>query len=187
MSKRKEILKKIFQEGFLNYAGFTTEEIDMKKTEKAPHRRQKMKIVTKKDRKIKSLVSPGIKLDYTRKFNAKEFRRLSYGLNHEDKDEKWFIYMEKDRLFFHRSWTGECVFMVKFEKKADRYGVVDALMNKEFNYEPDYAVRFLAYLIDRLLLSRAVAFPFPGQLVDPMERAMFRHGMVGCSKPNEEN
>ena len=33
-------------------------------------------------------------------------------------EDKWFIYWENDTLFFHRSWTGVCVYIVRFTSPA---------------------------------------------------------------------
>jgi len=33
------------------------------------------------------------------------------GLVPEEIEDKWFIYWEDDTLFFHRSWTGNCIYV----------------------------------------------------------------------------
>ena len=44
-------------------------------------------------------------LVFTRSFTAEEYTCLSRGLIPEVMEDKWFIFMEADRLYFHRSWT----------------------------------------------------------------------------------
>jgi hypothetical protein len=34
-------------------------------------------------------------------------------------DEKWNAYLDGDRLFLHRSWTGKCVFEVTVRPTSD--------------------------------------------------------------------
>lgn len=45
---------------------------------------------------------------------AKEYARLSLGLIPEEMEDKWFIYLEDNKLYCHRSWTGLCTYIVEF-------------------------------------------------------------------------
>lgn len=183
----KEKMKKIFREGFLNYTGFTQNEIDMKKLEQAPHRRKRLRKVKRTDRESLSLPDDRMQIEYTRRFSLQEYRKLSYGLLPADQDEKWHIFLEDDRLCLHRSWTGECSYLLTLEKHKDDYRVVEAWMNPTLDFqEAGYAQKFLDYLIDRLLLGRPARFPFPKHIQAPLERALFRHAMVGSSVANDQ-
>jgi hypothetical protein len=48
-------------------------------------------------------------------------------------DDKWFIYYEEDenKLYMHRSWTGYCVWIVKFEDKEDHFEAISAVANRD--------------------------------------------------------
>lgn len=186
--EQKEKMKKIFREGFLNYTGFTHNEIDMKKLEQAPHRRKRLRKVTRADRENLPMPEDRIQLEYARRFTAQEQRKLSYGLLPADHDEKWHIFLEDDWLCLHRSWTGECSYLLKLAKHKDEFRVVEAWMNPVLDFqEKGYAQKFLDYLIDRLLLSKPVPFPFPKHIQAPLERALFRHAMVGSSVANDQD
>ena len=32
-------------------------------------------------------------------------------------EDKWFIFMENGILYFHRSWTGVCIYQVHFDEQ----------------------------------------------------------------------
>lgn len=183
----KEKMQKIFREGFLNYAGYTKNEIDMKKLEQAPHRKIKMTRVSRKDWENAPMPGGCLQLEYARLFTPAEYRKISFGLLPADMDEKWFIFLDEERLFFHRSWTGECSFQLQLTAEGGNYRVTEAWMNPSVNFQEEgYAQKFLDYLIDRLLLSKAVPFPFPKHIQAPLERALFRHALVGGSVANDE-
>lgn len=187
MSQEKEILHKILKEGFLNYAGYALEEIDMKKLEKAPHKRSPMHCVSRKECQTQPMPDKKALLLYQRKFTMQEYHKLGFGLAPANKDEKWFVFMENEQLFFHRNITGECVYALHLQNESNRcYSIKEAWHNLHFQLEPGYAVALLDYLIDRLLLSKQVSFPFPQKMTDPIERVFFRYQMVGSSLANDE-
>lgn len=48
-----------------------------------------------------------------------QFEALRRGLLPVEMEDKWFAYMEDDRLFLHRSWTGHGIFEVQFQCHDD--------------------------------------------------------------------
>lgn len=183
----KDKMQKIFREGFLNYAGYTRNEIDMKKLEQAPHRKAKLERAGRGDWEISPMPAGCLRLEYERVLTPAEYQKLSYGLLPADLDEKWFIFLEGDLLYLHRSWTGECSFRLCLQAEGGNFRVTEAWMNPAVNFQEEgYAQKFLDYLIDRLLLSKAVPFPFPKHIQAPLERALFRHALVGGSVANDE-
>lgn len=46
-------------------------------------------------------------------------------------EDKWFVFYEEPWLYLHRSWTGMCVFQVRFELIDGMYRVVEALVNRD--------------------------------------------------------
>ena len=50
-------------------------------------------------------------------------------------DEKWFIFMEKNRLFAHRSWTGLGVYEATFAPTEGGYVIESAVVTGN---EPEY-------------------------------------------------
>ena len=48
-------------------------------------------------------------------FTADEAQGIRRGCIPRDMDDKWSIFVEDDWLYFHRSWTGLCIFAVRLE------------------------------------------------------------------------
>jgi hypothetical protein len=116
-----------------------------------------------------------------RRFSAHEIQRMRLGLVPEEMEDKWFVYWENDRLFFHRSWTGNCIYIVRFAAEGDSYRMVEAEVNRdpeqyrEINNALD--VRMISYLIDVLLLKQDAEFPSEEQ--DPERKAFTKWSQVG--------
>lgn len=66
-----------------------------------------------------------------RSYDVNEFDQIAMGQIPVVMEDHWFIYYEKPWLHLHRSWTGLCVFEVRFERVMDRYDVVEALVNRD--------------------------------------------------------
>ncbi len=49
-----------------------------------------------------------------RTFSEKETEILRRGNIPREMEDKWFFYMQGDMLYAHRSWTGFCIYTVKF-------------------------------------------------------------------------
>lgn len=55
------------------------------------------------------------------RFTPKQYEKLSMGMIPAQMEDKWFIFMENDWLYFHRSWTGFCIYKAQVKKDADGY------------------------------------------------------------------
>ena len=49
-----------------------------------------------------------------RTFDEKQLEVLRRGNIPKEMEDKWFWYMEEDRLYAHRSWTGYCIYIIEF-------------------------------------------------------------------------
>lgn len=104
--------------------------------------------------------TPGttVKLAFERSFTSQEYAHLSNGFIPKSMDDKWFIFMEGDWLYFHRSWSGFCIYQIRFKPNGDGYIVAEVVANRnkeqygETSNETDSSM--LVYLIDKLLLRR---------------------------------
>lgn len=128
--------------------------------------KQNKRAVAKRDSWEAKPMSAGrapLKID--RVFTPAEFERISYGFIPRQMEDKWFIYFEENWLYVHRSWTGDCIFQVKFVQSYDRYLIGQAWMSTGDvlsvvrNYDDDIAM--LLWLIDNLLLEKETPFPRP--------------------------
>jgi len=50
-----------------------------------------------------------------REFSEEEMAVLRMGNIPKEMEDKWFLYMEDNVLYAHRSWTGICVYIIEFK------------------------------------------------------------------------
>lgn len=72
------------------------------------------------------------RLSFKYSFTQDEFENLTKGVIPESMDDKWFVFFENDWLYFHRSWTGICIYQVKIIKNVNRYEVTETWVNRNF-------------------------------------------------------
>lgn len=65
-----------------------------------------------------------------RSLTYEEWSKLRLGLQPSSMDDKWFIYEQKDSIYFHRSWTGHCIFIARVEKNKDEIFLSEVIANK---------------------------------------------------------
>ena len=90
-----------------------------------------MKKATQDDGKTVSLPEKHTSITWVRVFAPEDFELIASGLVPEDMAEKWFIYYEEPWLYIHRSWTGFCIFMVRFEPIESGIQAVEILANRD--------------------------------------------------------
>ena len=99
----------------------------------------------------------------SRRVSAAEMARIEVGLIPQEMEDQWFIYVRSGTLYFHRSWTGNCIYAVRFAPEGEGFRMVAAEVNRDpAQYqESDDArdVRLIDDLVDLLLLRRPAAFP----------------------------
>ena len=64
-------------------------------------------------------------------FTEQQMQRIKAGFRPRTMDDFWFIYWEEDTLFFHRSWTGFCIYEVKFVREGECYKMIKADINRD--------------------------------------------------------
>ena len=96
-------------------------------------------------------------------YSRDEYVTISQGFIPQSAKDKWFIYLEDQWLYIHRSTSGSCIFMLKLVVQEDYYATPTLLVNndpQQFNSQNDeYNVTLVAYLVDNLLLGRFTPFP----------------------------
>ena len=108
---------------------------------------------------------PGLRtpISLDRSFEPQEMECIRRGLVPEQMEDKWFIFWEDDTLFFHRSWTGFCIYAVDFICDEELCRMVSAEANRDpaqYSMNSDERdAELISYLIDRLLLRRGADFP----------------------------
>ena len=69
----------------------------------------------KSDWETKEMPKRHAEFTMERKFTPEEVESLRFGNVPQAMEDKWFVYMEGDTLFAHRSWTGYCIYIVEFD------------------------------------------------------------------------
>lgn len=71
------------------------------------------------------------RIQFTNRYTADEYARLKRGLVPTSTDERWFAYLDDDWLALHRSWTGYCLYRVRFAPDGDGVRAVEAWANRD--------------------------------------------------------
>lgn len=129
-------------------------------------------------------------LPYARVFSLEEHARISLGLIPRQMEDKWFIFLEDDRLYLHRSWTGMCVYQIQLQQKEDKYIVTDALVNRDPEQYQETDVNFdaaiLNFLVENFLLGKRISFPVPSNLPTDTPKGVYQHHISGSGYPEIE-
>jgi 8-oxo-dGTP diphosphatase len=133
------------------------------------------------DWEIDEMVSGHSTFALDRLFPGRQMKRIRLGVIPEQMEDKWFIYWLDDALYFHRSWTGLCAFIVRFAAEGKGSRMISAKAHRapgEDNETRDpQDAAMISYLIDALLLH--VDAPFPSDEEDPDARTIANWSAVG--------
>lgn len=107
-----------------------------------------------------------------RAFDSVEMARIRNGLVPEEMEDKWFIYYQDDTLYLHRSWTGYCIYVVRFVEAGEgvsrmTWAEVNGDTTQYHAKDAAEEVAHLHYLIDLLLLQRHPEYPDAGEPDSP--------------------
>jgi len=104
-------------------------------------------------------------------FSDSQFALIRLGAIPEEMEERWFCFFEDPELFIHRSWSGICVYRVRFARDGNGY-VVDEALVREGRQSVELSVEFLDFLVHKLLLMAPRPWPpVPGSPLDLALRA----------------
>jgi len=93
-------------------------------------------------------------LPLDRRFAAEEYDLIAAGFVSESMDDHWNILFKDDTLYLYRSWTGACMFRVRFVKTGDEFAVAEAAIGiSPFADHVDHRA-MLSDVIDFVLLRK---------------------------------
>ncbi len=147
---------------------------------------------TKKPSEINPLPKKNTLIPYQRTFSQTAYELLSFGFMPKSMDDRWLIYMDNKTIFFHRSWTGHCIYKVILEKKGEEFIVKEARANrnpKEFTGKDEQRdIKTINALISwhtPLILNniRIVGLSYPS--TSGKRRGELRHKILHEIKDNE--
>jgi len=115
------------------------------------------------------------------RYTREEFVTISQGFVPKTTSDKWFIYLQDEWLYCHRSISGSCIFMLQIVPDEDDYAAPILWVNQEpsqyRSFEDEYDVALLAYLIDTILLGRFAPFPQAKQFSEADRQRHQQHVM----------
>lgn len=125
-----------------------------------------------------------------REFTEQEYERICCGLIPECMEDKWFIFVEGNTLYVHRSWTGYCIYQLSFSSEDTKYTVSDVFVNRDasqYSWVDDrYDEKLLLFLINRLLLGGHSPFPIAAHVPAGIATELHFHHVVGAGQRAEE-
>ncbi|MBK8903285.1 MAG: hypothetical protein IPM53_19030 [Anaerolineaceae bacterium] len=101
------------------------------------------------------------------RYTREEFVTIGQGLVPQSPADKWFIYLDGQWLYFHRSASGSCIFQLQITPADEGYTADRLLVNQDpsqyRSLSDEYDVALVSYLVDAILLGRFAPFPQPEQ------------------------
>lgn len=93
---------------------------------------------------------------YEATFTREELERIARGFEPESMDDKWVIVADGNRVAFHRSWTGDCIFELRLEPTRDGARVAESWVSRGGAYSSagiDDDRRLLESLVRNFLVA----------------------------------
>lgn len=111
-------------------------------------RRDEEYIVTKDDWDIMPMPEKSMQFALQRKFSEADINRLKRGHCPREMEDRWFYYYEDGKVYFHRSWTGNCIFIVELNLKSNKHIVtVNRDENQYSNTDLDEDIELINSLL----------------------------------------
>jgi hypothetical protein len=112
---------------------------------------------TKESRKTQPMPELRERLPFDALYTDSDAEKIMNGFIPKEMEDKWFIYFENGWLFFHRSWTGHCIYMVKLDGSPAGVRVVEAWVNRDKeqynNSDRELDIKVLSSLIENKLIK----------------------------------
>ncbi|AXI04707.1 hypothetical protein HYN46_13440 [Aquirhabdus parva] len=106
--------------------------------------------------KTQPLPEERTELNFSASYSNDEIEKMILGVIPKEMEDKWFIYFQDNTLFFHRSWTGFCIFTLKFMFDSMGAHVVESWVNRNTSQYNSTSIEDdqhnLQLIIDQFLL-----------------------------------
>jgi hypothetical protein len=90
-----------------------------------------MKIAKRNDWKTEEFPSASKSIVVDRTYSKSEFEKIIVGTIPEEMEDKWFVFYEEPWLYLHRSWTGFCIFKIRFKIVDNNVKITEAWVNRD--------------------------------------------------------
>ena len=96
---------------------------------------------------------------------TEEIECIKRGVVPQEMEDKWFVFYEDAWLYLHRSWTGACIYGVRFQPAGAGASAVESWVSRDTKHYKetriDYDRAMLKFLIDAFLLGSTLLFQSP--------------------------
>lgn len=88
-------------------------------------------------------------------FTHEQFEKIKLGFMPKEMEDKWGIYYSRNKIYFHRSWTGHRIYTAKIEHHNDKHIInkfyVERNKNRYNNIDDNEDIAIVVFLIANLL------------------------------------
>lgn len=141
------------------------------------------------DWKTKKMPKENISINLNKIIKKTEMNEIKKGLIPQEMEDKWFIFNEGNFIYFHRSWTGHCIYIAEYKQtKEDEFVIINLTVNrnpKQYSSDDiEYDVNIFGFLLERLLLDNNVSFPVTDNSNE--QNNILKHTTVGYAKSRKD-
>jgi len=159
--------------------------------EKTENKNQIIMIANRDSWKNKPIPKEREILDIQKKISFEELEEIKKGLIPTQMEDKWFVFTEKNITYFHRSWTGACIYEAEIIKiDTSNYQFNSLIVNRNTNEytekDSQYDIQMFDFLVDRLLLDKSVKFPQKKIDNSEEQKSIERHSAIGYGMSRKE-
>ena len=90
-----------------------------------------MTIATCHDWKNTSMPAAHATVDLVRNYSLREFNSICRGIIPEQMEDKWFVFYTSPWLHVHRSWSGFCIYEVRFNEGQNGASIAEVRINMD--------------------------------------------------------
>ena len=111
-----------------------------------------MRIAKSSDWTIKPMPANTSSVKCSLQYTDAQMVHIKQGIIPEEMEDKWFIYFKKSKLYIYRSWSGICLYIVKFDNNS----AIKIIINNYKDFNPSVRERPIGLvddLINNLLLN----------------------------------
>jgi hypothetical protein len=116
-----------------------------------------MQAATRSSWKALPLPAQRERIDLTLLYSDAEGERIIRGHVPEDMDDNWFTFFEDGWFYFHRSWTGACIYGIRLYGSPSGVRVTDAWVTGDKDHYRSPGLEHDARLIQQLISGRLLS------------------------------
>ena len=134
---------------------------------------------------VPALPEMRVPLDFAGSYSIADYAILTRGLQAEEMEDRWNVVFEDPWLYLCRSWTGFCIYGLRFAvSDAGEAVVVESWVSRDTSQYGGSSVeheRAVArFVVDGLMLHRYVELPDPpGEPLHGLDKAAYEDTTVG--------